>query len=304
VFSLYPSVSYQPVPSLVALFAWVGKHTGSPRAPHIHRYSTATGTSYADSVRKPMDHGKANGGANRGVPNNRYGGSSIGQGAGQGALFGRGGLPPATRGFYLGYVGRGQFAGRGVGRYGQRGRPGGWNLFYRPRYDRRVHGADGDGNGAAGGVQDNHRGVSGVGNDNAGNHNQQEQELRDNKHQQGGMPREAAQPKGTADTGTVSIGGSNFNLPAQAASLLQKAFEAMKETGNVKPQQEGIGSAGGDKGKTVATPEVIEHLSMANPCPDIPESSYQAVARKEGGGKVPYCFRCKTKRTCNRRVPC
>jgi hypothetical protein len=53
------------------------------------------------------------------------------------------------------------------------------------------------------------------------------------------MPREAAQPKGTVDTGTVSIGGSNFNLPAQAASLLQKAFEAMKETGNVKPQQEG-----------------------------------------------------------------
>jgi hypothetical protein len=109
------------------------------------------------------------------------------------------------------------------------------------------------------------------------------------------MPREAAQPKGIVDTGTVSIGGSNFNLPAQAASLLQKAFEALKEMGNVKPQQEGVGSVWGDKGKTAATPEVIEHLSTANPCQDIPESSYKAAARKEGGGKVAYCFRSKTK---------
>jgi hypothetical protein len=114
VFSLYPSVLYQAVPCLVGLFARVGKHTGSHRVPHIHHYSTAAATSYTDAVRKPMDHGRANGGANRGGPNNRYGGSSTGQGAGQGALFGRGGFPPATRGFHLGYAGQGQFAGRGA----------------------------------------------------------------------------------------------------------------------------------------------------------------------------------------------
>jgi hypothetical protein len=68
----------------------------------------------------------------------------------------------------------------------------------------------------------------------------------------------------------------------------------MKETSNVQMQQEGAGIARGKKGKTATKLEPIDHLCKATPSPDILESSHHA-ARREGGGKMSYCFWCKTK---------
>jgi hypothetical protein len=63
---LHPSVPYQPVPGLVALFArTAGSSTRNPRAPHT-RPCAATGFSYAAVVSSPMDSGRFNGG-NRGT---------------------------------------------------------------------------------------------------------------------------------------------------------------------------------------------------------------------------------------------
>lgn len=49
-----------------------------------------------------------------------------------------------------------------------------------------------------------------------------------------------------------------------------------------------------EKGKSQATFQHIEKLSSANETQEVPESSQQA-ARKDSGGKLPYCYRCKAK---------
>jgi hypothetical protein len=96
----------------------------------------------------------------------------------------------------------------------------------------------------------------------------------------------------SASVGSVSVGGRNFNLPEHAAVLLKQAFEAMSNSSKSSEKQAEEISA---KGKEVAMIESVENLSKPLPTADGAESSRQAATRKEGSGKSPYCFRCKTK---------
>jgi hypothetical protein len=61
------------------LFARAGEHKGHPRAPH-----SSSHLHEAAAAKEPMEHSNVNGGSNRGSSTTRYGGSSTGQGAGQG----------------------------------------------------------------------------------------------------------------------------------------------------------------------------------------------------------------------------
>jgi hypothetical protein len=61
----HPSVSYRPIPSLVALFTRGASCTGNPRAPHS-RSCAATSFSYTDVVKSSMEHRNFNGNDNRG----------------------------------------------------------------------------------------------------------------------------------------------------------------------------------------------------------------------------------------------
>jgi hypothetical protein len=83
-------VSYQPIPGLVALFARAATSINqNPRAPHMRSLS-ATGFSYVDVVKSPMDGGRFNG-VNRGV-NQRLSGSLSGHDSGQGSVLNRSGF--------------------------------------------------------------------------------------------------------------------------------------------------------------------------------------------------------------------
>jgi hypothetical protein len=121
--SLYPNVSYCPISGLEALSIGSGNHKQNPRVPHCCNH-IATAFSYAAIVKKAMDHSKNLGNDNRRSTNSqRYGGSSSGQGMGQGSLHGCGGFSPSNLGFHLGFAGSGPYTGRGGGRYEGRDRP-------------------------------------------------------------------------------------------------------------------------------------------------------------------------------------
>jgi hypothetical protein len=92
--------------------------------------------------------------------------------------------------------------------------------------------------------------------------------------------------------GELHVGGKNFSIPEQAAILLQQAFEAMKgSSGQNKNEADGTQL---NKGKTVSDPEPALQQSKGIVTADVPESSKQAKIRGSSG-KVPYCYRCKTK---------
>jgi hypothetical protein len=88
------------------------------------------------------------------------------------------------------------------------------------------------------------------------------------------------------------VGGKFFNLPEQAAVLLQQAFEAMSNNSDGMKNQVEENSA---KGKAVAMIEPVEEVPKPLLLADGAEPSHQGAAGKEGSGKSPYCFRCKTK---------
>jgi hypothetical protein len=89
----------------------------------------------------------------------------------------------------------------------------------------------------------------------------------------------------------LSVGGQNFNLSEQATALLLKAFESMKGTSATPSHNASSGIPEGEKGKSKVEPFVNPSKATNE---DVSESSAQA-ARRESGGKIPYCFRCKTK---------
>jgi hypothetical protein len=101
------------------------------------------------------------------------------------------------------------------------------------------------------------------------------------------------------------VGGKFFNLPEQAAVLLQQAFEAMSNNSDGMKNQVEENSA---KGKAVAMIEPVEEVPKPLLLADGAESSHQGAAGKEGSGKSPYCFRCKTKwhaiEECHARMFC
>jgi hypothetical protein len=92
------------------------------------------------------------------------------------------------------------------------------------------------------------------------------------------------------------VGGMQLDTPEHAVQLLLQAFEAMKEAQTSKLLHvEGNATLVGKEPATKL--EVIDHMSKPTQL-EVLESSKQAaiqVNRKEGGGKVSYCFRCKTK---------
>jgi hypothetical protein len=122
VLGLYLNVSYPPIPGLVVVFGRASSTPGNPRKPLVNP-CIAFGLSYAAVVMQPMEN-------NRSSREFGYqqcvGGSAAGQGSGQGTMFGCGGFPPVNQGFHPGYACRGSFSGNLGGRYGARGRPGGW----------------------------------------------------------------------------------------------------------------------------------------------------------------------------------
>jgi hypothetical protein len=99
----------------------------------------------------------------------------------------------------------------------------------------------------------------------------------------------------TAPTGALNVGGLKLNIPKHAAHLLQQAFEAIKDVQASSTTQDSKPNP--LEKKPSVQLETIEKLSKSTQVEE-PESSQQAahqINRKEGGGKVPYCFRCKTK---------
>jgi hypothetical protein len=88
------------------------------------------------------------------------------------------------------------------------------------------------------------------------------------------------------------VGGKHFDLPEQVVVLLQKDFEAMSKT---KSEQFIQPVAIADKGKAMASVEPGTESAKSVLMQDLAESSCQGAERKEGSGKSPYCFRCKTK---------
>jgi hypothetical protein len=286
---LHPNVPYRPVPGLVALFARQSSCSVNPRAP-IVQPRAVTGFSYVAVAMHPSENGRGN---RVSGSQQRFGSSASGQGSGQGAFFGKGGFPPAHQGFHPGFAGRGPYAGHGGGRYGTRGRPGGWSAQQRGGFAGRR----GQGSGASEG-QSMDVGTR----DGRDPHSAQvSREVRD--HQVVGSSN-AAQgrefiPMGdnqaaAKSVGSVNVGGRSFNLPEQAAVLLQQAFELMSDSKGAK-QQGDEGACAEPKGKEVTTIDSGDKVPKSQPAADGAESSRQAAARKEGIGKNPYCFRCKTK---------
>jgi hypothetical protein len=107
---------------LVALFGRASSHPTKPRVPHT-QLCAVTGFSYATVTMNPVENGRGG----RGTRFQQWAGvSTVGQGSGQGSMFGRGGFPSMTQGFHPGYDSRGPYSGYGGGRYGGRGRPGDW----------------------------------------------------------------------------------------------------------------------------------------------------------------------------------
>jgi hypothetical protein len=97
---------------------------------------------------------------------------------------------------------------------------------------------------------------------------------------------------GSDATGALSVGGMNFSILEQAARLLQQAFEVMKEP--AEQCKQGGTEAREGKGKEVMEAQPKEQQPNQVAKFDGPESSKQAEGRGLSG-KVPYCYRCKTK---------
>jgi hypothetical protein len=98
---------------------------------------------------------------------------------------------------------------------------------------------------------------------------------------------------GAQDARSMKVEARSFNLPEQAVALLQQAFELLSDTKSATHQGD-VGVDAETKGKEVAV-ELGDKVLISQPSADGVESSRQAAARKEGMGKNPYCFRCKTK---------
>jgi hypothetical protein len=91
----------------VALFARQTSCSRNPRAPLVKPLAV-TGFSYVAVTMHPSENGRGN----RGNGSQQWFGGSA---PGQGALFSRGGFPPANHGFHLGYARKGSFSGHGGG---------------------------------------------------------------------------------------------------------------------------------------------------------------------------------------------
>jgi hypothetical protein len=93
-------------------------------------------------------------------------------------------------------------------------------------------------------------------------------------------------------TGALNLGGKGFNIPEQAVILLQQAFEAMRDP-SVESRKDVV-SEGTDKGKVAMDVDKSEKEAKPASAVDVPELSKQGEVRGSSG-KIPYCFRCKTK---------
>lgn len=206
---------------------------------------------------------------------NQRGGNSGGRGSGQGSFVGRGGFQVNTnQGFHPGYGGRGTYTGRGGGRY-TRGRAGG-----------RPAGGRAPSRGGFGGRR-------GWGHHAAPNRVEEVQ-----------LPQPAPAPAqvpvpAPAPVPALAVAGQNeaanisFNLPAQAAALLQQAFASLQGV-NPLPQLEALTLVEDRKAKSSEQTVPIKEMSKATTFGEKPEASSKAAA-KEGSGKPPYCYRCLTK---------
>jgi hypothetical protein len=216
---LYPNSSYRSMLGLVALFGRASSHPTNPRAPHT-QLCAVTGFSYATVTMNPVENGRGG----RGTRFQQWAGvSTVGQGSGQGSMFGRGGFPSMTQGFHPGYDSRGPYSGYGGGRYSGRGRPGDWAAQ-----------SNGGFAGRQGQDAGNNRGqILDMGSrDNRVNREQQivsgvnrVQQFPDQHSSEQEQNIEVAGGKGTcggsSSTASVSVGGRNFNLSEHATVLLQ-----------------------------------------------------------------------------------
>lgn len=96
---------------------------------------------------------------------------------------------------------------------------------------------------------------------------------------------------GLAGNGQDAAANVSFNLPAQAAALLQQAFASLQGLNNPQQMEPKV-VVEEKKGKSTAVP--IKEMSKATAFVEIPES-YSKAETKEGDGKPPYCYRCRTK---------
>jgi hypothetical protein len=265
---LYLNMPYRPVPRLVALFSRASLLPRNPRAPLI-RPRAATSFTYVAVVMEPTDNDRGSRGIGQ---QQRLGGSIVGQGSGQGAMFGRSGFPLANQAFNPGYAGRGPYSGSGGVRYGGRGRHRGWTAQPRGGYGGH-RGPIAGNNDNQSMVNDNRETLENRVNQLASSIDRDHQIAgrRSSGHDQG---REVAPGLGNSmasvSTGSVSVGVKNFNLPEQAAVLLQKAFKAMLNTSNApKNLMEDIST----KGKAAAMLESVEDLTKPMLIADGAESS-------------------------------
>jgi hypothetical protein len=98
----HPSVSYRPIPGLVALFT--RGHRVRETLEHLTHAPAQPQAFYTDVVKSSMEHRNFNGNDNRGGQCMWFGGVTSGYGGGQGSMFGYGGFPPANNGFHPGHV--------------------------------------------------------------------------------------------------------------------------------------------------------------------------------------------------------
>jgi hypothetical protein len=208
-----------------------------------------------------------------------------------------GGISTCEQCFHLGHASHAPYSGGGGGLYSSRDHPRDW-APHRPTFGG--HGNKGFinnegaalGNGSWGGRD--RLGLDQVGAKDWLSHDQTE-----SKETVDGRGKEPTigkmQARSSAQAGGLNV-ARMLNTPEHVMQVLHKAFDAMKETQTSKSLQL-EGSAISVEKKSATMLEVMDAMSKPTQV-ELPESSKQAVGqlnRKESGGKVPYCFRCKTK---------